>query len=77
MPSKPGEFSPSRIAFRRERRHPLIPALPAEGGEIEQGHKQQEDKEREQGDNDDDQQALDVMLQKYKARGDEECDDEQ
>jgi len=48
MPSKPGEFSPSRIAFRRERRHPLIPALPAEGGEIEQGHKQQEDKEREQ-----------------------------
>ena len=38
MPSKPGEFSPSRIAFRRERRHPLIPALPAEGGEIEQGH---------------------------------------
>merc|ERR1711884_856284 len=48
MPSKPGEFSPARIAFRRERRHPLIPALPAEGGEIEQGHKQQEDKEREQ-----------------------------
>ena len=48
MPSKPGEFSPARIAFRRERRHPLIPALPAEGGEIEQGRKQQEDKEREQ-----------------------------
>ena len=48
MPSKPGEFSPARIAFRRERRHPLIPAIPAEGGEIEQGRKQQEDKEREQ-----------------------------
>merc|ERR1719270_688762 len=27
---------------------PSKPALPAEGGEIEQGHKQQEDKEREQ-----------------------------
>ena len=48
MPSKPGEFSPARIAFRRERRHPLIPALPDEGGEIEQGRKQQEDKEKEQ-----------------------------
>merc|ERR1719270_41369 len=53
-----------------------MPSKPAEGGEIEQGRKQQEDKEREQGAKDDDQQALDVMLQKYKARGDEECDDE-
>merc|ERR1712047_200291 len=41
-------FSPSRLAFRRERRHPLIPAIPVEGGEIEQGRKQQEDKEKEQ-----------------------------
>merc|ERR1711994_1170197 len=48
MPSKTGEFSPSRLAFRRERRHPLIPAIPVEGGEIEQGRKQQEDKEKEQ-----------------------------
>ena len=48
MPSKPGEFSPARLAFRRERRHPLIPALPDQGGEIEQGRKQQEDKEKEQ-----------------------------
>merc|ERR1711994_470384 len=31
-----------------ERRHPLIPALPDQGGEIEQGRKQQEDKEKEQ-----------------------------
>ena len=42
MPSKTGEFSPSRLAFRRERRHPLIPAIPVEGGEIEQGRKQQD-----------------------------------
>ena len=48
MPSKTGEFSPSRLSFRRERRHPLIPAIPDQGGEIEQGRKQQEDKEKEQ-----------------------------
>ena len=48
MPSKPGEFSPARLAFRRERRHPMIPALPDQGGEIEQGRKQQEEKEKEQ-----------------------------
>merc|ERR1712047_158503 len=48
MPSKPGEFSLARLAFRRERRHPLIPAIPDQGGEIEQGRKQQEDKEKEQ-----------------------------
>merc|ERR1712047_113522 len=39
-------FSPSRLAFRRERRHPLIPAIPDQGGEIEQGRKQQEEKEQ-------------------------------
>ena len=48
MPSKPGQFSPARLAFRRERRHPLMPCLPAEGGEIEKGREQMEEKDREQ-----------------------------
>ena len=30
MPSKPGSLSPARIAFRRERRHPLMPCIPPE-----------------------------------------------
>ena len=49
----------------------FFPAIPDQGGEIEQGRKQQEDKEKEQGAKGDDQQALDVMKQKYKARGEE------
>ena len=40
MPSRPGEFSPARIAFRRERRHPLMPCIPAEGDETERGRQQ-------------------------------------
>ena len=47
-PSRTGEFSPARLAFRRERRHPLIPCLPAEGGEVEQGRKQLQDRAEEQ-----------------------------
>ena len=48
MPSRPGEFSPARLAFPRERRHPLMPCLPAEGGEIEKGRQQLQDKADEQ-----------------------------
>ena len=48
MPSRTGEFSPARLAFRRERRHPLIPCLPAQGGEVEQGRQQLQDKADEQ-----------------------------
>ena len=47
MPSRPGEFSPARLAFRRERRHPLMPCLTAQGGE-EKGRQQLQDKAGEQ-----------------------------
>ena len=46
LPSRPGEFSPARLAFRRERRHPLMPCLPA--GEIEKGRQQLQEKADEQ-----------------------------
>ena len=44
MPSRPGELSPARIAFRRERRHPLMPCIPAEGGDEAERGRQQFDK---------------------------------
>ena len=46
MPSRPGELSPARLAFRRERRNPLMPILPQEGGEEEQGQKQKQEKDK-------------------------------
>ena len=48
MPSRPGQFSPARIAFRRERRHPLMPCIPADGGEAEKGKQQFQHKLDEQ-----------------------------
>ena len=52
MPSKPGVLSPARIAFRRERRHPLMPCIPAkldsEETEGERGREQFDLKLQEQ-----------------------------
>ena len=48
MPSKPGQFSPARLAFRQERRHPLMPCIPTEGGEAEKGRQQLHEKAEEQ-----------------------------
>ncbi len=45
MPSRAGELSPARLAFRRERRNPLMPILPQAGGEEEtKGGKRQEER---------------------------------
>ena len=46
MPSRAGELSPARLAFRRERRNPLMPILPQEGEEEERGKKQKEEKDK-------------------------------
>ena len=46
MPSKTGELSPARFAFRRERQNPALPILPQSGGEIEQREKQKQDKDK-------------------------------
>ena len=48
MPSKPGEFSPARLAFYRERRHPLVPMIQRAGGEDIQGQKQKMEKRKRQ-----------------------------
>ena len=48
LPSKTGQLSPARLAFRRERRHPNIPAIPTSGGEKEQGEKQKQEKRKKQ-----------------------------
>ena len=48
LPSKRGELSPARLAFRRERRHPSIPAIQASGGEKEQAEKQKKEKKKKQ-----------------------------
>ena len=46
MPSRTGELSPARLAFRRERRNPSMPILPQAGGEEERGKKQKEEKDK-------------------------------
>ena len=48
LPSKRGELSPARLAFRRERRHPSIPAIQTSGGEKEQAEKQKREKKKKQ-----------------------------
>ena len=48
MPSRPGLLSPARIAFRRERRHPLMPCIPTEGDEVARGRTQFDQKLEEQ-----------------------------
>merc|ERR1712016_151762 len=48
MPSKPGEFSPARLAFNRERRHPLAPMIQRSGGEDIQGQKQKMERRKRQ-----------------------------
>ena len=48
MPSRPGLLSPARIAFRRERRHPLMPCIPSEGDEVARGRTQFDQKLEEQ-----------------------------
>ena len=46
---RPGQFSPARLAFRRERRHPLMPCIPAEGGEAKKWKEQMQEKALELG----------------------------
>ena len=46
---RPGQFSPARLAFRRERRHPLMPCIPAEGGEAKKRKEQMQEKALELG----------------------------
>ena len=66
----------ARATWELMNQMPSRTALPAQGGEIEQGRKQQDDKEKEQGHNGDEQQAIDSMMQKFKAKGQEECNEE-
>ena len=46
MPFRPGELSPVRLAFRRERRNPALPILSQSGGEAEQAERQKQDKDK-------------------------------
>ena len=52
-----------------------MPSRTAQGGEVEQGRQQQQDRAEAQESNGDEQQTIDSMLQKLKAQGQEECEE--